>query len=77
MVDAPISAKLSCRNSSPKPGIALVTRGSSASGVTSRAVIPVPPVTITTSTRSLPIQSSTVARIWRASSVTMRFSVSS
>jgi hypothetical protein len=44
----PISARLRLRKSSPKPGMALLTSGSRASGVTSRAVIPVPPVEITT-----------------------------
>src|SRR5512142_423345 len=44
-VDAPISSKLSTRNISPKPGISLSSSGRIASGVESRPVKPVPPVT--------------------------------
>src|SRR5579875_1103460 len=43
-LDVPISPKLTARNSSPKPGISLSSSGSTASGVESRPVKPVPPV---------------------------------
>ena len=58
----PISSKLSARNSSPKPGISLSSSGSSASGVESRPVKPVPPVTMTPSTSASAIQRETMAR---------------
>ena len=50
-VEVPISSKLSARNISPKPGISLSSSGSKASGVESRPVKPVPPVTRMPSTR--------------------------
>jgi hypothetical protein len=61
-VDVPISSKLSARNSSPKPGISLSSSGSSASGVESRPVKPVPPVTRIPSTASSAIHCETCAR---------------
>src|SRR6187402_499608 len=44
-VDVPISSKLNTRNISPKPGISLSSKGMMASGVESRPVKPVPPLT--------------------------------
>ena len=49
MVEVPIFWKLIQRKVSPKPSICFSNRPSSASGVTSRPVTPVPPVVITTS----------------------------
>ncbi len=50
MVEVPIFAKLRYRKSSPNPGICLDATSSRASGVTSRAVSPVPPVEMMIST---------------------------
>ena len=58
----PISSKLSARNSSPKPGICLSSSGSRASGVESRPVNPVPPVTRMPSMPSSAIHCDTRAR---------------
>ena len=60
--DVPISSKDSARNSSPKPGMVLSSSGSSASGVASRPVKPVPPVTSTPSIAASAIQRETTAR---------------
>ena len=50
MVEVPIFWKLIQRKISPKPSMRFSNSPSSASGVTSRPVTPVPPVVITTST---------------------------
>ena len=60
--DVPISSTLTARNSSPKPGISLSSRGNSASGVESRPVKPVPPVTRMPSTSGSAIHCATIAR---------------
>ncbi|MNU07311.1 hypothetical protein D3C72_2528400 [compost metagenome] len=51
------------RNNSPNPSICLSSKQATASGVLSRAVKPVPPVTSTTCTWSSAIQVATCARI--------------
>jgi hypothetical protein len=61
-VAAPISSQDSIRNSSPKPVISLSSNGRTASGVLSRPVIPVPPVTSTTATAGSAIQPDITAR---------------
>ncbi len=68
--EEPIFCQLIIRNSSPKPGISFSATRSSASGVTSRPVTPVPPVLITTSTAGSSIQAWSFAAIRSASSVT-------
>ena len=67
----PISSKLRTRNISPKPGISLSSSGPSASGVESRPVKPVPPVTRMPCTASSAIQRDTSARSAYLSSRTM------
>ena len=57
-----LASTLTWRNSSPKPGISLSSRGISASGVESRPVKPVPPVTRMPSTAGSAIQCETCAR---------------
>ncbi len=61
--EVPISSNEIARNSSPKPGICLSSSGSSASGVESRPVKPVPPVTRMPSMRGSAIHLDTSARI--------------
>ena len=60
--------KLSIRNSSPNPSIRLSSTRSNASGVTSRPVMPVPPVVITTSIAGSAIQPRSRCSIRSASS---------
>ncbi len=67
----PISAKLSIRNNSPKPGRALVRSPDTVSNVWSRGLIPVPPVTRTASTVSSPAWASSQAAIRPGSSGTI------
>ena len=54
-----------------KPSMRFSNSGSTASGVTSRPVKPVPPVVMTTSIDGSAIQAFTRARIFSTSSVTM------
>ena len=63
--------KLTQRKVSPKPSIFFSNNPSSASGVTSRPVTPVPPVEITASMLGSSIHFETWARILSTSSVTM------
>src|SRR5690606_10859963 len=67
---APISWYESIRNSSPKPGITRSSTGVSASGVTSRGAIPVPPVRNTAPTSSRITASSSACWIASMSSGT-------
>ena len=69
---APISSKLSMRNSSPKPSMRLVSSAETASNVVSRAAMPVPPDSSTASTRPPAAYSSSSARTSAGSSGTMR-----
>ena len=62
-LEVPISSMLIARNISPKPGISLSSSGSIASGVESRPVKPVPPVTRMPCTASSAIHCETIARI--------------
>src|SRR5262245_23730120 len=71
IVDVAMSWYDSQRNSSPNPGIGLVTSGASASGVTSRGVTPVPPVAIPTSTPGSAIHCASCARITISESLTI------
>jgi hypothetical protein len=71
IVAVPISAKLTARKVSPKPGMSLSSSGSTASGVVSRPVKPVPPVISTPCTRSSAIQFATRARMRYLLSLTM------
>lgn len=63
-LDMPISSTDTWRNSSPKPSTCLSSSGSTAWGVLSRAVKPVPPVINTTCTSGSAIHCETRARIW-------------
>src|SRR5579871_966741 len=71
IVDVPISAWLTIRNSVAKPSMRFSNNGSSASGVTSRPVKPVPPVVMTTSMPVSAIHFRTTPRIASTSSVTI------
>ncbi|MGY4425849.1 hypothetical protein ACVWY2_008298 [Bradyrhizobium sp. JR6.1] len=71
IVDAPILAWLSTWNAIEKPSIRFSNSGSTASGVTSRPVKPVPPVVMTASTPGSAIQRRITARIASTSSVTI------
>ena len=68
IVEVPILAKLSQRKTSPKPGISLPPSWASASGVTSRPVRPVPPVTMMQSIIASSTQRCSSATISAASS---------
>ncbi len=71
IADVPILAWLIIRNMVAKPSIRFSNSGSSASGVTSRPVKPVPPVVMIASTPGSAIQALTCARILSTSSVTI------
>src|SRR6185295_5808110 len=71
MAEVPILAWLTSRNMMAKPSMRFSNSGSSASGVTSRPVKPVPPVVMMTSIAGSPIQALTCARIFSTSSVTI------
>src|SRR5277367_3549706 len=71
MAEVPIFGKLITRNSAEKPSIFFSNSGSTASGVTSRPVKPVPPVVMTTSIIGSAIQAFTRARMASMSSCTM------
>src|ERR1043165_1809175 len=71
MAEVPILPWLTSRNSVAKPSMRFSNKGSSASGVTSRPVKPVPPVVMTTSIAGSAIQAFTWARIFSTSSVTI------
>lgn len=63
MVDMPISCKDTARNTSPKPGMVLSNRISTASGVMSRSNMPVPPVINTMSVCGSAMAAETMARM--------------
>jgi hypothetical protein len=67
----PILRKLTIRNSAANASIFFSNSGSTASGVTSRPVKPVPPVVTITSTAGVSIHSFTRARMASTSSRTM------
>ena len=69
IVEVPILAWLSMWNAIEKPSIRFSNNGSTASGVTSRPVKPVPPVVMTTSTPASAIHFLTTPRIASTSSV--------
>src|SRR4051812_16753934 len=71
IVDVPILAWLSMWNAIEKPSMRFSNRGSTASGVTSRPVKPVPPVVMMASTPASAIQRRITARIASTSSVTI------
>src|SRR5580700_6875564 len=71
MAEVPIFGKLTTRNSAEKPSIFFSNSGSTASGVTSRPVKPVPPVVMITSITGSAIQPLMRARIASMSSATI------
>src|SRR6516165_4180075 len=70
-VEAPILAWLSIWKAMEKPSMRFSNKGSTASGVTTRPVKPVPPGVMTTSTLASAIHFLTTARIASMSSVTI------
>ncbi len=71
IAEVPILPWLTIRNSVAKPSMRFSNSGSTASGVTSRPVKPVPPVEMITSMAGSAIQALTWARIFSTSSVTI------
>ena len=71
IAEVPILAWLTIRNMVAKPSMRFSNKGSTASGVTSRPVKPVPPVVMMTSIAGSAIHALTRARISSTSSVTI------
>ena len=71
IAEVPIFGKLTTRNNAEKASIFFSNSGSTASGVTSRPVKPVPPVVMIASIIGSAIQALMRARIASTSSVTM------